>query len=77
MQVIINDLPEGKRGKKFTKLKDGQTNRKYVAGRIVLKDKREFNLIEIEREEKSLSMLLLCNSKRESWASICFKIVLD
>ncbi|MDU5080991.1 Tn7-like element transposition protein TnsE [uncultured Tissierella sp.] len=76
VQVIINDLPEGKRGKKFSKLQDGETNRQYVVGKIIMKNGKEFSLIEVEREEKSLSMLLLYAIKPIDWTSIYFKLTL-
>lgn len=76
VQVIINDLPEGKRGKKFSKLQDGETNRQYVVGKIIMKNGKEFSLIEVEREEKSLSMLLLHAIKPINWTSVYFKLTL-
>lgn len=59
VDIIIGNLPEGRKGKRFSKLKDGFTKRKYAIGKIVMVDGRTCSLIEVERENKALSMLLL------------------
>ncbi len=59
IKIIIGELPEGISGKRFSKLRDGVTKRKYVIGEIVMVNSKKISLIEIEREDKSLSMLLL------------------
>lgn len=59
ISTIVGDLPEGIFGKRFSKLRDGITERRYVIGEIVMISGKEFSLIEVEREDKALSMLLL------------------
>lgn len=70
VQVIINDLPEGK---KNSKLNDGET-KKYIVGKIVFVNGKEFILLEIERDKKSLSMLLLNALDNINWTSIYSKL---
>lgn len=64
--IIINYLPEIK-GYKFERLRDGITRRRYVIGRITMPNGKENSLIEIEREGKSLSMLLLQANRGVNW----------
>ncbi|MCT4605744.1 MAG: Tn7-like element transposition protein TnsE [Marinisporobacter sp.] len=68
--VIIDDLLEGLRGKRFSKLSDGETNRRYAAGIITMSDGKTCCLIEIEREEKSLSMLILNSNRNIDWNKV-------
>lgn len=63
VNIIIGELPEVKRGKRFSRLSDGITRRKYAIGRVIMNDGRECSLIEVEREYKALSMLLLKGNK--------------
>jgi hypothetical protein len=41
-----------------------------------MKNRKEYSLLEVEREEKSLSMLLLHSVETIDWTSICFKLTL-
>jgi hypothetical protein len=59
VEVIIDNLPEGTRGKKFCWLKDGVTRRRYAIGKITMIDGRENLLIDVERENRALSMLII------------------
>lgn len=59
IKIIIGELPDGKRGKRFSKLCDGITKRKYIIGEIFTIKGKKYSLIDIEREDKALSMLLL------------------
>jgi hypothetical protein len=76
VEVIIRDLPEGKKGKKFSKLRDGVTKRRYIAGKITMKDNMTYSLIEVEREGKSLSMLLLYSMKITNWKRVYSSVTL-
>ena len=63
IEVIVNYMPEFT-GYKFGRLSDGHTRRKYAIGKLIMKDGRISSLIEIEREVRSLSMLVIqSNSK--------------
>lgn len=67
VEIIVGELPEGRR---FSRLKDGITRRRYIIGKITMVDGREYSLIEVEREEKSLSMLVLKVNNRVNWNKI-------
>ncbi|WP_029451288.1 Tn7-like element transposition protein TnsE [Clostridium algidicarnis] len=67
VDIIIDNLPEGKR---FSKLNDGIRNRKCGIGKIIMVDGRENCLIEVEREDKALSMLVLKSNNQANWKSI-------
>ncbi|QXM06631.1 Tn7-like element transposition protein TnsE [Crassaminicella indica] len=76
VQVMINALPEGKKGKKFSKLHDGKTKRQYVVGKITMNNGKEISLLEVEREERSLSILLLYAVKAINWGNVYLKVIL-
>lgn len=69
-------MPEGKRGKRFSKLSDGITKRRYAVGKVTMIDGRECSLIKIEREVKSLSMLILKTKNRVNWNWIYSKLLI-
>lgn len=75
VEIIIGGLPEGIKGKRFSKLSDGVTKRKYAIGKINMMDGRECSLIEIERENKSLSMLILKAINNVKWNWIYSKLL--
>ncbi|TCO71813.1 Tn7-like element transposition protein TnsE [Marinisporobacter balticus] len=76
VQLVIKDLPEGKKGKKFSKLHDGENKRQYVVGKITMNNGKEVSLIEVEREERSLSILLLYAVKAINWGNLYLKVTL-
>ncbi|SNS68949.1 hypothetical protein SAMN05446037_101731 [Anaerovirgula multivorans] len=63
VSYIVDNLPEGLKGKKFSKLDDGLTPRRYVLAKISVSGKGIINVIEIERQGKSLSTLALTTPK--------------
>ncbi|NFS20902.1 hypothetical protein FDE82_01965 [Clostridium botulinum] len=67
VKIIIGDLPEGRKGKRFSRLSDGITKRRYAIGRIIMIDNREYSIIEVEREDRALSMLFLKSSNKVDW----------
>lgn len=75
VEVIIDYLPEGKKGKKFAFLSDGVTRRRYIVGKVVMHD-TIYSLIEIERESRSLSILLLYSKGNVNWNKIYLSVVL-
>lgn len=77
VEIIINELPEGIFGKRFSRLNDGVTRRKYAIGKITMVDGNECSLIEVEREDKALSMLLLKSEYKIKWEPICNKLLLQ
>ncbi len=76
IEIVVDDLPEGTNGKRFSRLKDGNKKRKYAIGKILLRDGRENCLIEIEREERSLSMLIVKAYTAMDWEKVCCLILL-
>ncbi len=75
VEVIIGELSAASHGKKFSLLNDGITKRKYAIGKICMINGREISFIDIEREDKSLSMLVLRSHQTINWKSI-FNILL-
>lgn len=79
VEIVIDNLPEGTKGKKFSKLKDGITKRKYAIGKIIMMDGTVNCLIEVEREDRALSMLLLkvdySIQEREIYFRLLFRLV--
>lgn len=73
VDIAINNLPKGK---KFSKLNDGITGRKYAIGKITMIDGSENCLIDVEREDKALSMLLLKSNKLINWKRICSVLIM-
>ncbi|WP_346961567.1 Tn7-like element transposition protein TnsE [Clostridium sp.] len=67
VEIIVGELPDGR---KFSRLKDGITGRRYIIGKITMGDGREYSLIEVEREDKSLSILILTGNKLVKWKTI-------
>lgn len=59
INILVDDLPEGNKGRKFHKLDDGVTKRKYSIVKIILENGNFINLIEIDRQGKSLSTLAI------------------
>jgi len=59
VDIIIGELSEGKRGKIFSRLNDGVTRRKYAIEQVIMSDGRGCSLINVEREDRALSMLIL------------------
>lgn len=76
VEIIIAELQEGKKGKRFSRLSDGITKRRYAIGKIVIMDGREYSLIEIERETRSLSMLILKVNTYVNWNWVYSKVLI-
>lgn len=70
VNIIIDEPPEGKRGKRFSRLSDGVTRRKYAIGQVTMMDGRECSLIDVEREDRALSILILKVKKLVNWKRI-------
>ncbi|WML36194.1 Tn7-like element transposition protein TnsE [Clostridium sp. OS1-26] len=67
VEITIGELPEGKRSRGFSRLSDGITKRRYTIEKMVMIDGREYSLIEVEREGRALSMLLLKANNSAKW----------
>lgn len=73
VDIIAGDLP-GDRA--FSKLSDGITKRRYAIGKVTMVDGKECSLIEIEREERALSMLLLKANEYVKWNWVYSKLLI-
>ncbi|MCK0473829.1 Tn7-like element transposition protein TnsE [Alkalihalobacillus sp. APA_J-10(15)] len=70
IQTFMDVLPEGLGERKFTKLSDGVTKRRYVIAEVFMMDGGRFNIIEVERERRSLSTLILSSPTKQDWSTI-------
>lgn len=64
IEMSIGNLPVSNGGK-FSRLNDELTPRRYVLCRVITSNKKENLIIEVEKEQKSLSMLILQSNKSE------------
>ena len=76
IEILINVLPEGIFRRKFARLSNGITRRKYAIGKIIMRDGKECSLIEIERENKSLSMLILKVNEHIKWNLVYSRLLI-
>lgn len=77
VNIIIGELPEGKRSKRFSRLSDGVTRRKYAIGKVIMRDGRECSLIDVEREDRALSMLILKADGKVDWRQIYNRLLVE
>lgn len=77
IRAFTDVLPEGLGERKFTKLSDGVTKRRYVIAEISLMNGKQFNIVEIERESRSLSILILSSATIHNWNSIYKSLLLN
>lgn len=74
IELLIDNLPVSNGGK-FARLEDGITPRKYVLCKITVKGKGERAIIEVERQNRALSTLILKFIGKTAWKSICLELV--
>lgn len=72
VEIIVGELP-GYRA--FSTLSDGETRRKYAIGKITMIDGSERGVIDMEREGRSLSMLILVAEETVNWKWIYSKLL--
>ncbi|GAA0759013.1 hypothetical protein GCM10008907_23500 [Clostridium sartagoforme] len=72
VEIDIVELPLGR---KFSYLNDGVTRRRCVIGKVVTMNGKEHSIIEIEREGRSLSMLIITANEECDWEWIYKKIL--
>ncbi|MCM3737005.1 Tn7-like element transposition protein TnsE [Bacillus cytotoxicus] len=75
IKVTTGVLPTGSEKRKFSYLADGITNRKYIVVSIELFNGRQYKVLEIERESRSLSMLILSSTIGVEWSSVIRNIL--
>lgn len=66
INIIQGSLKEFSKTKRFVYLSDGVTERKYVIAEVKLFTGKVFNVIEVEREEKSISTFIHFAAKSEN-----------
>jgi len=72
VEIIVGELPGYKA---FSTLSDGETRRKYAIGRITMVDGAERSIIDIEREGRALSMLILKAQGKVNWKWLYSKLL--
>ncbi|MGR5915358.1 Tn7-like element transposition protein TnsE [Bacillus pacificus] len=77
INVATGILPTGSEKRKFSYLDDGITNRKYIVASIELFNERQYKVLEIERESRSLSMLVLYSMINVEWLSVIQNVLLN
>ncbi|WP_244857055.1 Tn7-like element transposition protein TnsE [Oceanobacillus sp. J11TS1] len=70
IRAFTDVLPEGLGERRFTRLSDGITKRRYVIAEVFMMNGNRFNIIEVEREHRSLSTIILSSNSVQNWASI-------
>ena len=70
-------LPEGIGDRRFTKLSDNITKRCYVLAEVYMISGKNFNIIEVERGDRSLSMLILSLLAINDWKSIYDRLLVN
>ncbi len=70
IRAFMDVLPEGLGERKFTKLSDGVTKRRYVIAEVFMMNGGRYNIIEVEREHRSLSTLILSSPSKQDWSTI-------
>ncbi|MDT0670817.1 Tn7-like element transposition protein TnsE [Staphylococcus chromogenes] len=77
IRAFMDVLPEGLGERKFTKLSDGVTKRRYVIGDVYMMDGKRYNIIEVEREKRSLSTLILYSPSIQDWDTIIKPLLIN
>lgn len=72
----INELPKGKKGKKFFMLSDKINPRKYCLANIDFNNGRIVRLLEIERYGRSISILAMKSDKNVKWENVINTILI-
>ncbi|WP_071396587.1 Tn7-like element transposition protein TnsE [Bacillus tuaregi] len=75
IRVIMDVLPEGLGERKFTRLSDRVTRRRYVIAKVYMMQGISFYIVEIEREGKSLSTLILSSAEVKDWDFIFIRLL--
>lgn len=77
IQAFTDVLPEGMGERKYRKLSDGITNRSYVIAEVFMMNGARFNIIEVEREHRPLSTIILSSSSEQNWGSIYHHLLMN
>ncbi|WP_311764732.1 Tn7-like element transposition protein TnsE [Bacillus cereus] len=74
IKVTTSVLPTGSEKRTFSYLDDEITKRKYILASIELSNGRQYKVLEIERENRSLSMLIMSSTSNVEWLSLLNKV---
>ncbi|QXE01943.1 Tn7-like element transposition protein TnsE [Terribacillus sp. DMT04] len=77
IRAFTDVLPWSLGERKFTKLSDGITKRSYVVAEVFMMNGGRFNIIEVEREHRSLSTLILSSPTKQDWSTIYNHVLMD
>ena len=77
IRAYSDGLPEGLGERKFTKLSDGVTKRRYVIAEVYMMNGKRFSIIEVEREHRSLSTLILTSCSNHDWSVIYNQLLVN
>ncbi|MGM0523516.1 MAG: Tn7-like element transposition protein TnsE [Bacillota bacterium] len=75
IRVAVKELPQGVGKRKFAKLNDGITDRKCIIANVKMKGGQLYQIIEVDRENKSLSTIILSSYKKQNWEEIHYQLL--
>lgn len=67
INIQLGSLPTLEENRKFSYLEDGVTPRQYALAIVYFLNSKEFKILEIEIENRALSMLILSSTKLINW----------
>lgn len=77
INIQLGSLPTLEEKRKFSYLEDGVTARQYALATVYFLNGKEFKILEVERENRVLSMLILSSSKSISWNQLVEGVLLN
>lgn len=77
INVQLSSLPIGDGNRVFSYLEDGITPRRYVLATVNLFNGNEFKILEVERENRALSMLILSSTVSINWNQLIDGLLLN
>lgn len=77
IRVIMEVLPESLGERKFTKLSDGIAKRRYVIAKVYMMQGKSFYIVEVEREGRSLSTLILSSPEVQDWDYVFNRLLIN
>lgn len=77
INIKMGNLSSGNEKRKFSYLEDGMTKRRYILAIIELLDGRRYRVLDIERENRSLSILIMSSPLAINWDNVIEEILLN
>lgn len=77
INVQLSSLPIGDGNRVFSYLEDGITPRRYALATVNLFNGNEFKILEVERENRALSMLILSSTVSTNWNQLIDSLLLN